>query len=310
MSSKCKIHPDLGSLIGETPILELSRFGEGLSDRLLAKLELFNPYSIKDRPVLNMLREAEEKGLLKPGGTVVEATSGNTGMALAALCSTRNYRCVLCMSEKYSVERRQVLKALGAKLVLTPAAEGTAGAKKAAEKIAREEGAYYLLQHHNQANWPAHYHGTANEIWEQTDGRVDYFIAALGTGGTLTGVGKRLKELKPDVKIIGVEPAEAPFVKEGKWAPHLMMGAAPGFMPQVLQRDLLDDILLVPTSEAFSECRNIAKTEGLLVGITSGGVAHAMKQLAHSHSTARRTLVGIFCDTGQRYLSVEGLFDS
>lgn len=304
-----KIHKDLTTLIGNTPMLELGRLGAGSNGRLLAKLELFNPYSIKDRPVLNMLLEAERSGKLKSGGTVVEATSGNTGMALAALCSVRGYRCILCMSDKYSLERRQVLKALGARLVLTPGAEGTAGAKAEAQRIAREEGAFYLLQHHNQSNWPSHYNGTANEIWQQTDGEVDVFVAALGTGGTLTGVGRRLKELNPKVRIIGVEPAEAPFVKEGRWAPHMMMGTSPGFMPEVLDQSVLDDILLVDTKEAFQACRDIAKTEGLLVGITSGAVTIAMQRIAGSQSTQPSpTIVGIFCDTGQRYLSVEGLF--
>ncbi len=306
---KCKIHKDLTGLIGSTPMLEISRFGKGCSARLLAKLELFNPYSIKDRPVLSMLNEAERSGKLKPGGTVVEATSGNTGMALASICSVRGYRCILCMSDKYSIERRQVLRALGAELVLTPGAEGTAGAKKAAQRIAEKEGAYYLLQHHNPANAPAHYRTTAEEIWQQTDGKLDVFVAALGTGGTITGVGRRLKELNPAIRIIGVEPAEAPFVKEGRWAPHMMMGTSPGFMPEVLDQSVLDDILLVDCPTAYAACREIAHTEGLLVGITSGAVAVAMRRLAELPDHRQATCVGIFCDSGQRYLSVEGLFE-
>lgn len=304
------IHKDITSLIGSTPILELNQFAPNSKARLLAKLELFNPYSIKDRPVLNMINEAEKKGLLKPGGTVVEATSGNTGMAVAAICAARGYKAILCMSEKYSVERRLVLTALGAELILTPGEKGTAGAKEAASKIAEETGAFYLLQHHNQDNWPAHYHGTAEEIWNQTDGKIDIFVAGLGTGGTLTGTGKRLKELNPKIKIIGVEPKEAPFVKEGKWAPHLMMGTSPGFLPEVLQKDILDDIMLENTEAAFEGCRQIATKEGLLVGITSGAVANAMVKLASFSENKGKNIVGIFCDTGQRYFSVNGLFDN
>ncbi len=303
------IHQDITSLIGNTPMLQLNNLVPNAKAKLIAKLELFNPYSIKDRPVMNMINEAEKKGKLKPGGTVVEATSGNTGMATAAICAARGYKAILCMSEKYSIERRQVLLALGAELVLTPGEKGTAGAKEAASKIAEETRAFYLLQHHNQDNWPIHYHTTAEEIWEQTDGKVDIFVAGLGTGGTLTGVGKKLKELNPNIKVYGVEPAEAPFVKEGKWAPHIMMGTSPGFIPEVLQKDILDDIMLVSTPDAFKQCKAIAHKEGLLTGITSGAVTEAMLRLSEFPENENKMIVGIFCDTGQRYLSVEGLFN-
>jgi len=302
------INKDITDLIGNTPLLALNRYHAEAPNKLLAKLELLNPISVKDRPVLSMINQAEKDGKIKPGGTIVEATSGNTGMAIASICSIRGYKAVLCMSEKYSIERRQVLKALGAELVLTPAEKGTVGAKEAASKIAVERGAFYIQQHHNQANWPAHYYGTAEEIWKDTDGKVDVFVAGLGTGGTITGTGKRLKELNPDIKVIAIEPDIAPYIKEGKWAPHMIMGTSPGFLPEVLQKEVIDDIQLVSEENAFSACREIAEKEGLLVGISSGAVAHTMKQLSLQPEYSSKVIVGIFADTGQRYLSVNGLF--
>jgi len=299
---------DISQAVGGTPLLRLARFAPDAPARLLAKLELFNPYSIKDRPVLSMVNEAERSGRLAPGGTVVEATSGNTGMALAMVCAARGYRCVLVMSEIQSVERRQVLKALGADLVLTPRDGGTRAARDEAKRIAAETGAFYLGQHDNPNNPRAHEQTTANELWTDTGGEIDALVAGLGTGGTLVGVARALKKRKRAFRTFGVEPEESPFISRGVFKPHRMMGTAPGFVPGVLERDLIDEILLVSEDDAFATCRRIARTEGILVGISSGATAIAAERLAARPEWHGKTIVCVFCDTGQRYLSVEGLF--
>ena len=291
----------LGSItdaIGNTPLLRLSRFAA--DKEIYAKLELFNPYSIKDRPVLAMVDAAG----LKHDDVIVEATSGNTGMALAMICAVRGLRCVLVMSEIQSLERRQVLAALGAKLVLTPADGGTKAARAEAKRIAKETGAHYLGQHDNPQNPAAHEATTAEELWRDTDGRIDMVVGGLGTGGTLCGVARAIRPRKPSFQTVGVEPEESPFISQGVFRPHRMMGTAPGFVPGVLERDLIDRIELVSEEDAFEACRRIARTEGLLVGISSGAVAVACERLAEPG----KMTVGIFCDTGQRYLSVDGLF--
>jgi cysteine synthase A len=293
---------DVTQAIGNTPLLRLARFAPGAA--LLAKLELFNPYSVKDRPVLSMIEAAD----LQPGATIVEATSGNTGMALAMICAARGYRCVLVMSEIQSVERRQVLHALGAEVVLTPAAKGTCGARVEAKRIAAETGAFYLGQHDNPANPAAHARTTAEELWRDTDGSIDVLVGGLGTGGTLCGVARTLKPRKPAFRTVGVEPEESPFISQGVFRPHRMMGTAPGFVPGVLERELIDEIVLVSEEDAFAACRRIARTEGLLVGITSGAAALAAERLAARPEWRGKTIVCVFCDTGQRYLSVDGLF--
>ena len=300
---------DITQAIGGTPLLRLSRFAPDTQADLYAKLELLNPYSIKDRPVLFMIRDAEERGLLEPGGTIVEATSGNTGMAAAMIAAVRGYRCVLVMSEIQSLERRQVLHALGADLVLTPRDGGTKAARKRAKEIAAETGAFYLGQHDHPANPAAHAATTAEELWRDTDGRIDALVSGLGTGGTLVGVARALKARKPSFRTIGVEPEESPFISQGIFRPHRLMGTAPGFVPGVLERDLIDDIQLVSEAEAFAACRRIAHTEGILAGISSGAAAVAALRLAQDPAWAGRTIVCMFCDSGQRYLSVEGLFD-
>ena len=294
--------------IGCTPLLRLRRYAPDCPAELLAKLELLNPYSVKDRPVLSMIRAAEDEGFLAPGGTLVEATSGNTGMALAMASTIRGYRCILVMSEIQSVERRMVLRALGAELVLTPREGGTKAAREEAKRIARETGAFYVGQHDNPANPAAHERTTAEELWRDTDGRIDALVAGLGTGGTLCGVARVLKERKPEFQVFGVEPAEAPFISQGVFRPHRLMGTAPGFVPGVLERDLLDEILLVTEEEAFESCRRIAATEGLLVGISSGAAALAARRLAERPEWSGKTIACVFADSGQRYLSVEGLF--
>ena len=299
---------DITQAIGGTPLLRLSRFAPDAKSEILAKLELFNPYSVKDRPVLAMIRAAEKSGALKPGGRVVEATSGNTGMAIAMICAARGYRCVLVMSEIQSVERRQVLAALGAEVLLTPRDEGTRGAREEAKRIAADTGALYIGQHDNPANPEAHEKTTAEELWRDTGGKIDALVAGLGTGGTLCGAARALKPKKPSFRTIGIEPESSPFISKGVFAPHLMMGTAPGFVPGVLQRDLIDEILLVSEDDAFEACRRIALTEGLLVGISSGAAALACERLARDPEWHGKTLVCVFADTGQRYLSVEGLF--
>jgi cysteine synthase A len=298
-------------LIGKTPLLALDRINAAGAGKVLGKCEFLNPIAIKDRPALYMILEAEKRGDIAPGATLVEATSGNTGMALAYIGRMRGYRVVLCMSEIQSIERRRILKALGAELVLTPKAEGTKAAKARALEIHAEiPGSYYVGQHDNLDNPQAHFETTGPEIWEDTGGRVDMFVAPLGTGGTLTGVARSLKPRKPSLRVIGVEPAEAPFVSEGRFAPHRMMGTAPGFMPGIVKehRDFIDEIHLVSEEEAFQTCRDLAEKEGLLLGISSGASVCAALRLSREPANADQVIVAILCDSGERYLSVEGLF--
>jgi len=299
---------DITQAIGSTPLLRLGRFAPDAPAEILAKLELFNPYSVKDRPVLAMIEAAERDGALTPGATIVEATSGNTGMAIAMISAARGYQCVLVMSEIQSIERRQVLAALGADVVLTPAADGTRGARVEAKRIAASTGALYIGQHDNPANPLAHERTTAEELWRDTSGRIDALVGGLGTGGTLCGVARALKARKPSFQAIGIEPEQAPFISQGIFAPHRIMGTAPGFVPGVLDRDLIDEIMLVSEDDAFDACRRIARTEGLLVGASSGAAAVACERLAAREKWRGKTIVCMFCDTGQRYLSVEGMF--
>ncbi|MHC4135774.1 MAG: PLP-dependent cysteine synthase family protein [Planctomycetota bacterium] len=299
---------DITQAVGGTPLLRLTRFAPGAPAEILAKLELFNPYSIKDRPVLAMILAAEEQGRLPAGGTVVEATSGNTGLAVAMVCAARGYRSVLVMSEIQSIERRQALLALGAEVVLTPKEGGTRAAREEARRIVEETGAFYLGQHDNPDNPRAHEETTAEELWDATDGRIDALVAGLGTGGTLCGVARALRPRKPSFKTIGIEPESAPFISQGVFRPHRMMGTAPGFEPGVLDKEEIDEILLVSEEDAFHACRRLARTEGLLVGITSGATAVASERLAARPEWKGKTIVCIFADTGQRYLSVDGLF--
>lgn len=302
-----KTYQSFAELIGNTPLLRLARLDA--DHQVFAKCEFMNPYSIKDRPVLGIIEDAEKKGKLKPGSTLIEATSGNTGIAVAALAAVRGYRAILVMSEIQSQERRQVLRALGAELILTPAAEGTAGARRKVMEIQEDNpDFFYVGQHVNLSNPQAHYATTGPEIWADTDSRVDILVAGLGTGGTLCGAGRFLKEKKPEVQLIAVEPEESPYISKGIFKPHRIMGIAPGFVPETLDRDLIDEIVLVSEQQAFDACRDLAKREGLLVGISSGAVAQAAMRVARRPENGDKFIVGVFPDTGQRYLSVEGLF--
>jgi cysteine synthase len=303
-----KSYRNITEMIGHTPLLRLERLAAG--NEIYAKCEFMNPLSLKDRPVLQIIQDAEERGQLKPGGTLLEATSGNTGMAVASIAAVRGYKALLVMSEIQSLERRKVLKALGAELILTPASEGTKGAKKKLQEILEANPDYfYVGQHVNPSNPIAHYRSTGPEIWADTEGKVDILVAGLGTGGTICGAGRYLKEKKADVQLVAIEPRESPFISQGIFHPHRMMGTAPGFVPETLDREIIDEIFLVSEDEAFETCRKIARMEGLLVGISSGATAFAAMQVAMRAENAGKVVVCIFADTGQRYLSVEGLFE-
>ncbi len=294
-------------MIGKTPLLRLERLAK--DQQVYAKCEWMNPVSLKDRPVLQIIEDAERDGLLEPSSTLIEATSGNTGMAVAFIAAIKGYKAILVMSEIQSLERRQILKAFGAQLILTPASQGTKGARQKLKEILAEHPDYfYVGQHVNPSNPKAHYRSTGPEIWEDTEGQVDILVAGLGTGGTICGAGRYLKEMKPGVQLIAVEPEEAPYISRGVFRPHRLMGTAPGFVPETLDREVIDEIFLVSEAQAFEMCRRIARQEGLLVGISSGAAAHAALEIAKRPENAGRVTVCIFADTGQRYLSVEGLF--
>ncbi len=297
----------LTELIGNTPLLELVNFSakEGLETGIVAKLEAFNPGgSAKDRIGYAMITDAEEKGLLKPGGVIVEPTSGNTGIALAYIAAARGYRLILTMPETMSVERRSLLKALGAELVLTPGPAGMNGAIKAAEELtAGTADAFMPQQFNNPANPEVHRRTTAEEIWRDTEGRVDILVAGVGTGGTITGTGEALKEKKPGVKVIAVEPADSPVLSGGSPGPHKLQGIGAGFIPKIYKASVVDEIIQVKTEDAFAASRRLSKTEGLLVGISSGAAAYAAVQIARRPENAGKTIVVILPDTGERYLS-------
>ncbi len=302
-----KYATDMTELIGNTPLVKMNSFSENAE--VFAKCEFLNPISIKDRPVYNIITEAERKGLIKPGDTLIETTSGNTGMAVAYIAAIKGYRAILCMCAIQSVERRKILQAFGAELVLSPINEGTAGAKRMMKDILEEHPEYfYVGQHINQDNPGAHYKTTGPEIWQDTDGKVDIVIAALGTGGTICGAGRYLKERNPNIQLLAIEPESSPYISKGIFKPHKMMGTAPGFVPETLDKEIIDEILLVSTEDAFEMCRELARGEGMLVGISSGAVGCALQRVSALPENKGKVIVGIMADTGQRYLSVEGLF--
>ena len=302
-----KIYTRLTSLIGNTPLLELVSYerSKALAARLIAKLEYFNPAgSVKDRVALSMIEEAEREGLLRPGATIIEPTSGNTGVGLAFVSAAKGYKLVLTMPETMSLERRNLLKALGANLVLTPGAEGMKGAIARAEALRDETpGAIILQQFDNPANPGIHYRVTGGEIWRDTGGEVDIFVAGVGTGGTVSGVGKRLKELKPSVEVIAVEPADSPVLSGGAPGPHKIQGIGAGFIPRNYNSAVIDRVIPVSNDDAIRASRELAKTEGLLVGISSGAAIAAATTVAALPANAGKNVVVILPDTGERYLS-------
>ena len=309
-----KIYESASELIGGTPILKLNNYSKkaGVSGAtILAKLEYLNPAgSVKDRIALAMIEDAEKKGLLKPGSTIIEPTSGNTGIGLAAVAAAKGYRAILTLPDTMSVERRNLLKAYGAELVLTEGAKGMKGAIAKAEELKNEiEGAVILGQFVNPANPAAHKATTGPEIWEQTDGKVDIFVAGVGTGGTITGVGEYLKEKNPNVKVVAVEPATSPVLSKGTPGPHKIQGIGAGFVPDTLNTSVYDEIITIENEDAFAEGKAFAVSEGILVGISSGAALKAATILASRPENAGKNIVALLPDSGDRYLSTP-LFNS
>lgn len=302
------IYEGFCSLVGKTPLLKAESFArqENINANVFAKLEYFNPAgSVKDRVAVNMLLRAREKGVIKKGGTVIEPTSGNTGIGLAAAAASLGYKAILVMPDTMSVERQELLRAYGAEIILTPGSEGMLGSiKKAAELKEATENSFIPSQFDNPDNPESHILSTGPEIYQDTDGHVDIFIACIGTGGTISGTGRYLKEKNPHIKVIGIEPYDSPLITEGKAAPHGIQGIGANFIPENLDMTVIDEVITVKTEDAFSECRAFARTEGLLVGISSGAALHGAKIIAERKENENKNIVVLLPDSGERYMSV------
>ena len=301
------IYTSAAQLVGRTPLLELTNIerADGLEARILVKLEGQNPAgSVKDRVALSMILDAEDRGLLHPGSVLIEPTSGNTGIGLCSVAAARGYRCIIVMPDSMSMERRRLMSAYGAELVLTPGSLGMQGALDKADELSREiPGSFLPGQFVNPANPDAHYRTTGPEIWEDTDGKVDIFLAGIGTGGTVSGIGRYLKEQDPNVKVIGLEPKDSPVLTQGRSGPHGIQGIGANFVPKILDRELLDEIIPVDTRDAYAAGRRLGKEEGILCGISSGAALWAALELARRPENAGKTIVTVLPDGGDRYLT-------
>ena len=300
-----KIVNSATELIGKTPILKLNNYAKNSNATILAKLELFNPAgSVKDRIALKMIDDAEKAGILKPGATIIEPTSGNTGIGLASVAASRGYKAILTLPDTMSVERRTLLKAYGAEIVLTEGAKGMTGSIQKAEELKNQiPGSIILGQFVNPSNIAAHFESTGPEIWEQTDGKVDIFVAGVGTGGTISGTGRYLKSKNPDVKVIAVEPATSPVLSKGTAGAHKIQGIGAGFVPEILDTKIYDEVIAIQNEDAFAEGKIFAQTEGVLVGISSGAALKAAKILAQRPENKGKVIVALLPDNGDRYLS-------
>ena len=301
------IYTSVSQLIGRTPLLEITNIEktDNLKARVLVKLEGFNPAgSAKDRVALNMIDDAEAKGILKPGSVIIEPTSGNTGIGLCSVAAARGYRCIIVMPDSMSMERRLLMTAFGGELVLTPGAEGMSGAIAKAEELqAQLPGSWIAGQFVNPANPEAHYRTTGPEIWEDTDGNMDIFVAGIGTGGTITGTGRYLKEHNANVKVVGVEPADSPLITQGHAGPHGIQGIGANFIPEILDTAVLDEVVTVTTEQAYTAGRRLGKEEGVLAGISAGAALHVALELAKQEENAGKTIVALLPDSGERYLT-------
>ena len=306
-----RVYKDITKTVGNTPLVKLNRMTEGLQATVLAKVEAFNPLgSVKDRIGVNMIEAAEQQDLIRKDTVILEPTSGNTGIGLAFVCAAKGYQLVLTMPDTMSLERRRLLEALGAELVLTPGAEGMSGAVRRAEELAAQDPRYFVPQQfRNPANPDIHRRTTAEEIWRDTDGEVDIVVAGVGTGGTITGVAEVIKSRKPGFRAVAVEPAASPILSGGEPGPHKIQGIGAGFVPDVLRVDLIDEVVRVENEDAATTARRLAKGEGLLVGISSGAAAFAALQVASRPENSGRLIVVVLPDTGERYLST-GLYNS
>ena len=295
----------LCELVGGTPLVRMSRFGKDLPGEIVGKLEMRNPLaSVKDRIGLAMIEQAEQDGLIRPGATIIEPTSGNTGIALAWVARVKGYRLILTMPETMSAERRRILTLLGAELVLTPGKEGMHGAIDGARQLQKEiPGSFIPYQFDNPANTAIHYRTTGPEIWQDTGGKIDYLVAGVGTGGTISGAGRYLKEQNPEIRVIAVEPADSPVLSGGNPGPHLIQGIGAGFVPSIYDAEVVDEVVRVSNDDAIATAKQLAQSEGMLAGISSGANAHVARWVAAAPANTGKRVVTIICDTGERYLS-------